>query len=391
MKHNIFIDSYETFLSVSSIFKNHIKKSEFIDGHLDGIINISIEVEVGSYIFCVNYIHDFYEQVYTILDISKGEKIYIFSEDSSVLSNYHDLIDNENVCIVLFFINGEYGHIDYTNDKHNILDYLNKGNKIICSIIFDEYIVNLLQIDGLSEIVNHKNYNQNFYSYFMSAKPILGYFFDINEHKFDYKKKYDICYYERPNYKKERDSIKKSIKKSNLKVNTISEISSKWKSKYNGIFHDDSSNGEFMHKVLGVYSNDNSYLFSKFFYDYIDSYLGICFETIQEDEQEFFMTEKTFKFLYYGLPFYNVCSKRTMRELKKMGFFSYDMLVRNINNKKNAKNDFYTFINEYNTREKIEELTNKHIDKFKKNMELVNFYINEENEYKNQLLNFIFE
>lgn len=376
MNTNIFVSDYNVFFKTCTLLKNYILKSKFVEGEhgSDCIVECNLNNELVYIIFKQHY-----DDLNRISEENPNTKNYYFTEDSSIFDyQIINKIHNLNVKVVVFFINGE-GHINLSVMEDLSLKYLNNNNKIISSITS-------ISSKNNEKIFNHKNYTENFYSYFITGKSILGWVFDVNEHKFTYPKKYDICYYERPGYKTDRDYFKNLISSSNLKVNKISEISSNWK---NSVFGEFQNGNDIFHKIAGEYIDDSSYLFSKFYYDYVDSHMGICFENSFDDDMDFYMTEKTFKFLYYGIPFYNISSKKMMNKLKDMGFFSYDMLVRN-DESGNSESDFKEFMEKYDTTEKIKNLTDKHIDKFKKNMDLVNYYINKENEYKKELINFIF-
>lgn len=378
MDIKIFVSGYNTFFKTCTLFKNYILKSKFVESEYgsDCIVECEYNNKKISIVFKQEY-----NDLGVISEENPNTINYYFTEDSSIFdSQVIQSIDKLNVNIVLFFINGE-SHIGFNNIENLALKYLNNNNKLVSSIT-------TVSSKNNPNIFKHKNYTENFYSYFITGKNILGWTFDVNEHKFEYPKKYDICYYERPEYKLERDYFKNLIKNSKLRVNKISEINKEWKEGATGEYQ---YGDDILTKISGEYLDDSFYLFNKFYYDYVDSHMGICFENSFDDNVDFYMTEKTFKFLYYGIPFYNVSSKKMMNKLKEMGFFSYDMLIRDNENNKKSEDDFNTFLETYDTIDKIESLTKTHIHKFKKNMELINYYVNKENTYKKDLINFIFK
>ena len=121
--------------------------------------------------------------------------------------------------------------------------------------------------------------------------------------------------------------------------------------------------------------------------DYIYCNYNLVFETLDyRNNNERFVTEKTFKALFFGKPIILAACSDTLNELKNMGFYllNFDFL-ENINNAEHVEESITLFSEWLNTTsdEEIEERYNKSLEKSIQNRHKLMEYLNDYSDMEN--------
>lgn len=113
--------------------------------------------------------------------------------------------------------------------------------------------------------------------------------------------------------------------------------------------------------------------------DYIFCNFNLIFETIDpHNNQEWFLTEKTYKGLFFGKPFFLIAPTDALNYLKKIGFFILNFeFIDNINNVTDVEKSIQNFVNwlENASDEEIEIKFNEYLKKSLNNRKLLFSYI----------------
>ena len=114
---------------------------------------------------------------------------------------------------------------------------------------------------------------------------------------------------------------------------------------------------------------------------------NLIFETIDyTNNSERFITEKTFKGLFFGKPILLVACYETLNELKDMGFYILNFdFVENINTSQSVEHSITLFSEWLNSTsdEKIEESYNKSLEKSIQNRHKLMEYLNDYSQMEN--------
>jgi len=118
--------------------------------------------------------------------------------------------------------------------------------------------------------------------------------------------------------------------------------------------------------------------------DYVYCNYNLIFETLDyRNNSERFITEKTFKGLFFGKPIFLVACSDTLNELKNMGFYLLNFdFIENINNSEDVERSINLFSEWlYNTSDdEIEERYNKSLEKSIQNRHKLMEYLNDYSE-----------
>ena len=116
-------------------------------------------------------------------------------------------------------------------------------------------------------------------------------------------------------------------------------------------------------------------------FDYTHCNINLIFETIDyRNNDEWFLTEKTFKGLFFAKPFYLVAPTKLISLLKKMGFYLINFeFGEKFETAKDLDNNFESFKNWIDSvsDDDIEKIYNNWLEKSKKNKELLFNYLND--------------
>lgn len=284
-------------------------------------------------------------------------------------------------------VSGEYG-----SDNLDLINkYLDSGNKIITSeipsVIFD------LQDKNLLDYIHHYNRIQSSFCSLLLIPSIIGYHITfIDEYKTTNKHKYDVFCYFKDNYKSWRSRVINKIKNKNLNLKIKSDLLSPSDTAFT--FKKGDSD------LVKYYNTFNwEHIHTNFFYDTFDSKVILNFET-DIDGEFLYLTEKSIKNLQYGLPFYNVCSLTTTLELKKLGFYSFDMEYIDLFKDKNGlfiKDEYFTTNqiiknceNFFEIFKENEEFIQNKLHLFKHNQILYKKLVLDDNLFRRELLDKLF-
>jgi hypothetical protein len=118
--------------------------------------------------------------------------------------------------------------------------------------------------------------------------------------------------------------------------------------------------------------------------DYMYCNYNLVFETLNyANDTERFITEKTFKALFFGKPIFLISSYQTLNELKDMGFYLINFeFVENLNSRWDVKKSVNLFSEWLDTAsdEEIEERYNKSLEKSIQNRHKLMEYLNDYSE-----------
>ena len=121
--------------------------------------------------------------------------------------------------------------------------------------------------------------------------------------------------------------------------------------------------------------------------DYLYCNFNLIFETLDyNNDTESFITEKTYKGLFYGKPFFLITSVKSINHLKKCGFYIGNFeFLRNIQTPQDVVKSIKLFSNWINsaTEEEIEIKYNQMLEKSLNNRNVLMNYLNDYSVYEN--------
>ena len=350
----------------------------------------------------VSYNNQVYEISTIELDKVKSKQFCdILIVDDTFVEFYNDgLLSNiEYKKAVGFFTNGEAYQI-----TDNLKSYLkNPKNYLISSWIRSDIEPGQFELD----VFDKPNFIESTFASFYTiiTREEHNFLKSLTPYRDKIKKEYDVSFYSRYGYKPWRDFftdlIREFSKKNGLKlkeINNFKHYETGKKIKVEG--------ENFITDYIGMLIKGNTHVHYDYFADMFDSKFHLVYETSQE-ESTVFITEKTIKELLFGMPCYIVGSITIRDFLKKLGFFTLDMLefdeskiydsilesedLIKYGNKKThviEKIKFEQFLT--NLQEVgLNEMIKKYSDNFDNNSKLLKYYLNEENEYRTELINYI--
>lgn len=295
-----------------------------------------------------------------------------------------------------FFTNGEAYQI-----TDNLKIYLqNPKNYLISSWIRSDTEPNQYELDLFDKPNFIESTFASFYTIITRAEH--NFLKSLVHYRNKILQEYDISLYSRYGYKPWRDEYTDLLRdfssKNKIKLKEINNFKHYETGKKIKVDSDD-----FVENYIGMLVKGNVHVHYDYFADMFDSKFHLVYETSQE-ESTVFLTEKTIKELLFGMPCYIVGSETIRNFLKKIGFFTFDMLDFNevevynsiiesdelINHgDKTAhvieKIKFEKFLEELG-KVGLDNMIQKYSDKFDNNFQLLHTYLNKENKYRTELI-----
>lgn len=254
-------------------------------------------------------------------EIGPDDKFVVCDNDAMCFptENFNDIKRFKKSNVFSLYIEGEAYHIN-----ENIDAYLKNGYQMITSFLPSKLFPheedkkrfndkeNVLN-SYFAGIVGFTSRQDFFLNQYIGSQQIIP----LGETS-------DICFYSRLGYKEWRDvctlSFREILKESELNVNEINS--------FRELNDDEEINNPSKDELNSYYINQlieaKSFLHYLYFFDMFDSKLHLVYETSLE-EPFIFTTEKVYKEIVFGFPFYCVQPTTTRDYLKELGFYSFDM------------------------------------------------------------------
>ena len=338
--------------------------------------------------------------------IGDNDKFIICDNDAMTFptENYKDIKRFKKENVFALYIEGEAYQI-----TPNIEAYLKNGYKVISS-----FLPSSLHPDkyDFSKFHSHPNVLDSYFAGIVGFTSRQDFFLNqyIGSHQLiPLGETSDIAFYSRYGYKEWRDIstdfFRNILKDSPLAVN---EIKTFRELNDDEVIHNPDKN-ELDSYYINQLIEAKSFLHYLYFFDMFDSKLHIVYETSLE-EANIFSTEKVYKEIVFGFPFYCLQPITTRKYLKELGFYSFDMdewpnkypladdefLIRYPNvyinpshvEEINRYRNFIDFISTMN-KDEFKNFILKYKPKFDNNRKLWENYITTESIYRNEILDFI--
>lgn len=253
--------------------------------------------------------------------ILKDDKFVICDNDAMNFptENLNDIKRFKKSNVFSLYIEGEAYHIN-----ENIDAYLKNGYQMISSFLPSKIFPDK---ETKQKFSDNKNVLNTYFAGIVAFTSRQDFFLNqyIGAHQIiPLGETSDICFYSRMGYKEWRDvctlSLREILKDSDLLVNEINTFRELNDDEVIENPNKDELNSYYINQLIEA----KSFLHYLYFFDMFDSKLHIVYETSLE-ESNIFSTEKTYKELVFGFPFYNAQPTTTRNYLKELGFYSFDM------------------------------------------------------------------
>lgn len=303
------------------------------------------------------------------------------------------------------YIEGEAYHVN-----ENIDAYLKNGYQMISSFLPSHLTPD---VDILSRFTSNPNVLSNYFAGIVGFTSRQDFFLNqyIGTHQvIPLGETSDIAFYSRYGYKEWRDLstdfFREILKDTELSINEIKA--------FRELNDAEEIHNPDRNELDSYYINQlieaKSFLHYLYFFDMFDSKLHIVYETSLE-ESYIFSTEKVYKEIVFGFPFYCLQPTTTRTYLKNLGFYSFDMddwgsgacslndrtylskypnlhLSPNHTEEINRYRNFIDMISKMN-KEEFKNFILEHKPKFDNNRKIWDDYITKESKERSEILDFI--
>lgn len=254
-------------------------------------------------------------------NIGPDDKFIICDNDAMCFptENLQDIKRFKKQNVFSLYIEGEAYQI---ND--NIEAYLKNGYQMISSFLPSSTFPDK---ELVSKFSSHPSVLNSYFSGIVGFTSRQDFFLNqyIGSHQvIPLGETSDIAFYSRYGYKEWRDIstdfFRNILKDTTLNINEIKT--------FRELNDDEEINNPDKTELDSYYINQlieaKSFLHYLYFFDMFDSKLHIVYETSLE-EAYIFSTEKVYKEIVFGFPFYCMQPITTRNHLKELGFYSFDM------------------------------------------------------------------